>query len=180
MQAPLQKKTEIKVYILYVMKNIGYPVEYDKLNDAITMEDPVTAFAFTECFSELLDTENIELIRGDDGSEAFMITQKGINVCDNLLYMLIPSVQRIALSTALRFVSFEQKGMDFSCTVTNEEGHCLLSFAVTQKDKQIFSMELSLSDVEQASRFEEKLKKNPEFLYKSILALLDSQRNFFV
>ena len=72
------------------MKKIGYPVEFEQLHDTITADDPVTPFTFSDCFSELLDTDNIEMIKGDDQSEAFIITQKGINVCENLLYLLIP------------------------------------------------------------------------------------------
>lgn len=170
MQAPLQKKTEIKVYILYVMKNIGYPVEFEKLHDAITADDPVNTFTFSECFSELLDTDNIELIKGDDGSESFMITQKGINVCDGLLYMLIPSVQKTAFEAALRLVWFEQKGVETTTNVTDTN----FSFVISQKDKEIFSVKIDAESEERALYLQEKVNKNPEFIYRSIMALLNS------
>ena len=169
MQAPLQKKTEIKVYILYVMKNIGYPVEFEKLHDAITADDPVNTFTFSECFSELLDTDNIELIKGDDGSESFMITQKGINVCDGLLYMLIPSVQKTAFEAALRLVWFEQKGVDTDTSVTDTN----FSFTISQKGKEIFCIKLDAESEERALYLQEKVNKNPEFIYRSIMALLN-------
>ena len=173
MQAPLQNKIEIKVYILYVLKNIGYPVEFNKLHDTITADEPVSTFAFSECFSELLDAENVECIVGDDQSEAYMITQKGINVCDGLLYMLIPSVQKTAFEAALRLVWFEQKGIATQTTITRNNECFDFSFTITQKGDQIFNLTLNNQSQQHAAALQEKVNQNPEYFYRSIMALLN-------
>ncbi|MBR5515039.1 MAG: DUF4364 family protein [Clostridia bacterium] len=174
MQAALQKKTEVKVYILYVLKNIAFPVDYNTFHDTVTADEPVTAFAFTECFSELLDTENIEIVETDDGKDEFMITQKGINVCDSLLYLLIPSVQKTALHAASRLMSFEKSGMNVSVNITQKNEDFLLCFSVNEKDKPILYMETNLKNEEQAKDIAQNIKTNPEFIYKKILLALES------
>ncbi|MBE6574127.1 MAG: DUF4364 family protein [Ruminococcaceae bacterium] len=179
MQAPLQKKTEIKVYILYVMKNIGYPVSYQRLNDTITADEPVSAFDFTECFSELLDTGNIEPV-DLDGTQGFMITERGINVADNLLYMLIPGVQRIALASAARLLSFDQRGAELSVRVRETEGGYRLFFTVTEKGRTVFSLELFCENREQLEQMDRNLRNDPESVYRAILSMLSGQINYFM
>ncbi|MBE6685986.1 MAG: DUF4364 family protein [Ruminococcaceae bacterium] len=178
MQAPLRKKTEIKVYILYVMKNIGYPVDFVHLHDTITADEPVTSFTFTECFSELLDTENVELVRTDLGTDEFIITRKGIHVCDGLLYLLIPGVQQTALKAARRLVTYDQKGIEISSSLTKKDNAFILNLKVVKKAEPIFNMDISLDNETQARLYKEKLEKDPERIYQSILGLLDNPSNY--
>lgn len=179
MQAPLQKKTEIKVYILYVMKNIGYPVEFSKLNDTITADEPVNVFSFTECFAELLDTGNVDAV-DVEGTECFVISERGLNVVEHLLYMLIPSVQKIALGAAARLVSFEKRGNTVTVKRTKTEKGYRLGFAVEDKEERLFSLEVLLENKEQAKQMENNLSKNPEGIYKAMLALLSGQINYLI
>lgn len=155
------------------MKKIGYPVEFEQLHDTITADDPVTPFTFSDCFSELLDTDNIEMIKGDDQSEAFIITQKGINVCENLLYLLIPSVQRIAAAAAQRLIRFDQKGIKSETSLSKEHGEYRLNFSITERNERLFSMELGIENEKQALQYQEKIKTDPEGFYKSVLNILD-------
>lgn len=180
MQAPLQKKTEVKVYILYVMKNIGYAVDYTHLNDSITADGPVSYFSFTECFPELIETGNIKAIESDEG-EKFVISEQGTNVVDNLLYLLIPSVQRAALACATRFTDFDKRGAVISCGYTeNEDMSYRYRFEVKEKGEEVFSISLTLKNKEQVERIESNLQKNPDNIYKSIMALLSGQANYLL
>lgn len=177
MQAPLKKKTEIKVYILYVMKNIGYPVSFRKLNDTITADEPVGIFDFTECFSELLDTGNVESV-DIEGEECFVITERGVNVADSLLYMLIPGVQKTALAAATRLVSFEKRGSKLELRVTEENEGYRLSFTILERNRQRFLLELFSDNKEQVDQIERNLKSDPEAVYKNMMAMLSGQINY--
>lgn len=180
MQAQLKKKTEIKIYILYVMKNIGYPVEFEKLNDTITADGPVNYFGFAECFSELMDTNNIMRVE-QDGSEGFAITEQGINVVDNLLDTLLPSYRRTALAAATRLTSFDKRGASIDHSVRKlSDGSYELIFRVTEYERQVFSVSLNLSSYEQVERIEYNLSKNSDGVYKSILALLSGQADYLL
>lgn len=178
MLAQLKKKTEIKIYILYVMKNIGYPVEFDRLNDTVTADGPVNYFGFAECFSELLDTNNIAALT-HGGKECFMITEQGINVVDALVDTLFPSFRRAALAAATRLTSFDERGAVIDHSIQKlEDGSYELIFRVQEQGKQIFSVSLNLPMKEQAERIEYNLGKNPDGIYKSIMALLSGQADY--
>ena len=59
MQGPLKDKNDIKIFILYLLRNIGYPLDFDNINDIVVQDGIVGYFDFADCFAELLDTGNI-------------------------------------------------------------------------------------------------------------------------
>ena len=180
MIAQLKKKTEIKLYILYVMKNIGYPIEFDRLNDTVTADGAVNYFGFAECFSELLDTGNIRSAETENG-EGFIITEQGINVVDVLLDTLIPSVRRTALAAATRLTSFDKRGASIEHSATQlPDGRYLFTFRVSEYMKETFSLSVTLETKEQLDRIEFNLAKDPDGVYKCIMALLSGQANYLL
>lgn len=179
MQAPLQKKTEIKVYILYILKNIGYAVDFNTLNDAVTSDELVNYFNFSECFAELVDTGNI----AEDTTEntpKFIITSQGIHVADNLLYMLIPGVQRSALACATRLTSFEKRGATVTSGHTEDGKGYIYSFSIEEKGEKLLDLKIRIANKEQLERIEANMKTNADNSYKSIMALLNGQANYLI
>ena len=83
MQAALKDKNDIKIFILYLMRNVGYPLEFENLNDIVIQDGVVGYFDFVECFGELLDTGNVREIKGENG-DLYEITEQGKHVSDSL------------------------------------------------------------------------------------------------
>ena len=48
MQAPLKEKNDIKIFILYLMRNIGYPLDFSNINDIVVQDGIVNYFDFAE------------------------------------------------------------------------------------------------------------------------------------
>ena len=63
MQAPLRDKNDIKIFILYLLKNLKYPLDFNTISDIVVQDEFVNYFDFAECFAELLDSGTIEQIR---------------------------------------------------------------------------------------------------------------------
>ena len=65
------------------MRNIGYPLEFTELNDVVMRDGVVGYFDFVMCLGELVDSKNIEKIRGGiridlkDKPEAVICTCNG-------------------------------------------------------------------------------------------------------
>ena len=51
----LDNYVDIKVFILYLMKNVGEPLEFTTVNDIVLQDEFVGYFDFAFCFSDLLD-----------------------------------------------------------------------------------------------------------------------------
>ena len=180
MIAPLLKKTEIKLYILYIMKNVGYAISFDKLNDTVTADGAVNYFGFAECFSELLETANIA-VEETDGKECFRITEQGINVVDTLADTLTHLTRRTAIAAATRLTSFEKRGASTE-TSTDEldDGRFLFTFRVKEYSKEVFTVSVTLENRDQLGVVQRNLEKNPDGVYKCIMALLSGQADYLL
>lgn len=176
----LTKKTDIKIYILYMMKNIGYPLDFNTLNNAAVSDGAVDYFGFAECFAELLDTGNIR-VEKEGSAELYVITEQGINVVDCLLDTLVQSVRHSAIAAATRLNSFIKRGASLSCNIKPiDNNRYLCDFNVEEKGEKIFLLSIILKNKDQAERVEYNLSNNADAVYKSIMALLSGQADYLL
>ena len=73
--AEMKDRFQIKVFILYLLKNIREPLEYKIINDMVMQDGFVSGTDFPICFCELLDLgqiieENYGIIHTLDFDEA--------------------------------------------------------------------------------------------------------------
>ena len=59
----LTDKFEIKIFILYLLKNIKEPLEFSTINDIVVQDGFVNYFDFAICFAELLESNQITELR---------------------------------------------------------------------------------------------------------------------
>ena len=51
MKGPLQNKIDIKIFILFLLDNLSYPLDDESIINMIVENGYVGSFDFTECFS---------------------------------------------------------------------------------------------------------------------------------
>ena len=57
-------KRNVKIFVLYLMENINYPLDYATLNDIIMQTDYVMYLDFAESFHEMMDASLILEVEG--------------------------------------------------------------------------------------------------------------------
>ena len=55
MSSPIGSKRNVKIFVLYLMENIDYPLDFTTLNDIVMQTDYVMYLDFAEGFHEMLD-----------------------------------------------------------------------------------------------------------------------------
>ena len=60
MGSPIGGKRNVKIFVLYLMENINYPLEFSTLNDIVMQTDYVLYLDFAEAFNEMVDGGLIE------------------------------------------------------------------------------------------------------------------------
>lgn len=179
MQFVLTKKTDIKIYILYVMKNVGCPIELAKLLDGIVSDGAFSSLSFSECFFELCDAGNIE--KCEDGNDVYRLTGQGENVVNNLFDTLIPSAQRSAIACATRITELD--GVNSKITYNFERrdnGGYIMHYTVIRANGKLFAVDMKIENEEQKNRIEYNLKHKSDRVYKSIMAILNGDANFII
>lgn len=180
MQAPLKDKNDIKIFILYLLRNIGYPLDFSNINDIVVQDGVVGYFDFADCFAELLDTGNIEEEKVD-GTCYYRVTEQGIHVADNLQSNILTAIRERSLKSALRLLSFKKKGSHIKHrSYPLENGGYRLVCSIVEEKEEIMNVSVFLDNKAQLDKMEYNFENNPEVVYRGVLALLSGEINYLV
>lgn len=177
----LTDRDDVKIFILYLLNSIGYPLEYDVLHDISVQDGFITSFDFIEAFDELVEKDNLTKETINEDSQIITITEQGKHVADTLNGKLLSSVREKALKSALRLLSFKKRGTKITSDIT-QLPHGKYEFKCSIKDNSGDLMELrvTLDNPKQLDRTMYNFDSKPEFIYKGILALLAGEADYLL
>ncbi len=180
-QAPLKDKNDIKIFILYLLQHIRYPLEFADINDIILQDEFVGYFDFAECFAELLDTGNILEEKGESGESLYRITDQGIHVARNLESNLLNMIKKKSLNSAMRLLSFKKSGAKMTCrTEFLPDGRYLLTCGIVDPDAPLMEIKLAVDEKSNLEKMKYIFNERPEIVYRGVLALLSGEVNYLV
>lgn len=182
--AALQDKNDVKIFILYILRHIGYPLEFATIIDLVLGGGVVRYFDFIECFGELVEAGNIERCNGDAGGEfrtdeKFIITAQGKSVAQALSSELVTYIRDKSLKRALQYLSFHENGTRLSLDVKSlHDQRSEITFALSRDGERFFSLALISDNEKQTEQIRQTLDESPEQIYKSILALIAGDADY--
>ena len=178
-------KRDVKIFVLYLMENINYPLDFLSINDIVMQTDYVMYLDFAEAFHEMLDLGLIlELV--DEGQKLYCVSQKGRCVAQELHSDILSSILDQSLASALRYLDFKRSGIEALCNIEKrKDGRFNVICTFTQKlpgvDEErsvIFTTTLAVDSLNRAERMIENFKARPEAIYRGVTALLAGNVNF--
>lgn len=173
----LENKIDVKIFILYLLKNVGEPLEFTTINDMVLQDEFVGYFDFALCFSELLEKGQISEY-GEDKDKLYSISESGMETLESYESSLLPIIKERALRSALRLIAYTRNGSRISSTITEENNGYLLSCKIVDKEKTLFSVELHLSDRAYAEKLKANFEDRAEIIFRGSLSLLSGDVNF--
>ncbi len=197
MQAPLKEKNDIKIFILYLLKNMKYPLDFNTISDIVVQDEFVSYFDFAECFAELLDLGTIEQIRvgdeiiteasiGQNGrpekkNELYRITEDGQRVVEQLHSSLLGMIKEKSLKSAMRLLSFKSRGSDVRCNFSERaEGGFDLHCEVIENHGTILEINLVVETKQQLDAMMYNFNERPEIIYRGVVSLLTGDINYLI
>ena len=180
MRSQVGSKNNVKIFVLYLMENINYPMDFVTLNDVIMQTDYVMYLDFAEAFGEMTDDGLVECVGKDErDSELYFVTEKGRMIAAELKSDLLDSILDQSLACALRYLNFKKRGIEAKCTVTPEEGgKYKVACTFTEKGAEIFRTELLVDSKSRADRMKENFRERPEAIFRGVNALLAGNVNY--
>ena len=180
MSSPLGNKQNIKIFVLYLMQNVGYPMDFVTINDVIMQTDYVAYLDFAETFSAL---EENDLIRktgvNDRGEPTYTVTDRGRTVVESFQGDILPSILEESLACALRYLDFSRRGTKATCKITpNPSGGYDITCARTEQSLTLLSITLWVDTKARAERMEAQFRRSPENVYRATLALMSGSVNY--
>ena len=140
--------------------------------------DAAAAVILTAQF--LLDTGNIAEEKSGNTC-LYRITDQGIHVADNLQSNVLTAIRERSLKSALRLLSFKKKGSEIRHH--SEElatGGYKLTCSIVEEREEIMNVSVFLDNKAQLEKMEYNFEKNPEVVYRGLLALLSGEINYLV
>ena len=164
----LENKIDVKVFILYLMNNVGEPLEFTTVNDIVVQDEFVNYFDFALCFSELLEAGQIDEIAIGEGEEPkYVISQNGKETLDSYESSLLPVIRDRALKSAFRLIAYTECGDGYTLKCT-----------IVDKTKTLFSVELYVAERAYAEKLKANFEDRAEIIYRGSLSLLSGDVNF--
>ena len=180
MRSPVGGKNNVKIFVLYLMSNINYPLDFITLNDIVMQTDFVMYLDFAESFHEMLDDDLIAHVgENSEGDKVFEVTDKGSIVASELKSDILPSILDQSLACALRYLDFKRRNVEIKCTTEKQpDGRYTVHCAFIEKEVVLFSADLLVDSLNRAERMKENFRDKPEAVYRGFNALLAGNVNF--
>lgn len=161
----IREKLDIKILILFILKRLNAPVDFDKLSELTMCDDGISYFDFAECVDELVKTEHISF----DG-ETYAITDKGERN-GSVTESSIPYSVRLKAekSTAALNAEMARNSMIVTGKEMRRGGGFTVSMSLSDGIDQILSMNLFAATEKQAEEIENGFRKNAESIYNTII-----------
>lgn len=191
MPTPLHDKNEIKIFILFLLDKIGYPLDYNTIGSIVVQDGIVRFFDFADCFFQLIDAGHIcEASR--DGAQLHLsgtpetenqdtlyeITPTGREVAHVLGENLMVTVREQGVRSALRHLSLRKLGAVIDQTYAPLGEGYSYRCSIKDKDGEVLSVQLRLDDRRQLEKVTKNFADRPEIIYRGILALLSGDVNY--
>ncbi len=178
MSSPIGSMRNVKIFVLYLLENINYPLDFFTVNDVVMQTDYVMYLDFAEAFHDMLEGGLLEKVE-ENGEELYCVTEKGRCVARELKSDLLPSILDQALARALRYLNFKKRGITPKCTVEKaEDGKYNVICSLAEKERCIFSQTLTVDTLDRANRMKENFYDRPEAVYRGALALMAGNVNY--
>jgi len=176
--SPLGSMRNVKIFVLFLLENINYPLEFTTINDVVMQTDYVMYLDFAEAFFQMVEADLITKVE-EDGKEYYYINDNGRVVVHEFKGELLSSVLDKALAKALRFLDFKKRQIVARCTVEKiEDGRYCVTCSFTEKGILIFSQSLVVDNEDRAERMRNNFYERPEVVYRGVIALMAGNVNY--
>ncbi len=180
MDGAMGNKTDIKIFILFLLNEINYPLDYTSIVDVISENGYVGSFDFAEAFSELCEKGHIE-VKETNGERLYSIASTGRMVAEELQGELLESIREKSRKGAMRLVSLLRRGAKVRSEILpRQDGKYLFVAEMTETEGTILKNEIVVSTLRAAEHLKERFDRNPEAIYRGILSVLTGEMEYLL
>ncbi|MBQ1233232.1 MAG: DUF4364 family protein [Clostridia bacterium] len=180
MASPIGNMRNVKIFVLYLMTNIGYPMNFATINDVTRQNDYVMYLDFVESFYEMLEHDLIVCVGKNEADEdLYSVTYKGRCVAEELKSDILPSILDQSLRCALRYLDFRKRGVRIETNIVqNADKTYDLECRMFEKGEVIMAVTLKVDSRLRAESMADNFRENPENIYKGVTALVAGNVNY--
>lgn len=167
------EKIDIKLIVLFIVKNFKMSVPDSYIVDILTLQPFVNYFDLQTCIGEMLDEGFIARDTLGDGTQGLCITKKG----DDALEYFFAQIPKTVRERLLKTINVKVKELKNELSLkseyekVNELEYCV-TLGITEGISELFRLSVSVGDEAMAKKLCAAFRENPQALYSQLLSVL--------
>lgn len=166
----IRSKTEVRILICYLFTSVKQPMSKETVVNALLERGLTNYFEASSCFDNLVESGN--LIPFEDNNNLYTASANGKMISEQLENNLVLTVKERAIECALTLLEKERKEKENKVTIEKTGNGYVVNCTISGGDMELMSISLFLADSEQARTVKKNFYKNPQLVYKTLLAAM--------
>ena len=168
-QFGLNTITDLKVFLLFLLDNIRYPIDRDTILSIIEENTDDISLDYEQCLGELAESEHL-LYDEVDGKKYYMISDKGRAVASELYDNLDAGFRERSLRSAIKHVSLSKSGASIKAYVEQTESNRYrVTLEAYDSYGDIMRTSLTVNSRAEAEQIKRNFESKPDGVYRGVL-----------
>ncbi len=165
----LTTTTDMKVFLLFILDNIGYPLEHETIMNIVRENIEEISLDYDECLRQLVCSEH--LLYDEIGDERYyMISDKGRMVATELYDSLDKSFRERSLRIAIQHISLTESGASIRAYITETESkRYRVTLEASDRYGEIMSTSVTVNSRAEAETIKHNYEAKPDGVYRGVL-----------
>jgi predicted AAA+ superfamily ATPase len=165
----LSTLTDIKVFLLFLLANIGSPLDHSTLIEIVYENTDEIAIDYDECLNQLVDTEHVYFDEVG-GEKYYMISKKGMMVASELYDTLDGEFRERSIRSAAKHLAFSGTGRKVESSVRKtDEGRFLVTMSCFDALGETMKLEITVASKSEAEKIKANFDQRPDSIYRGVL-----------
>ena len=165
----LRTMTDIKVFILFLLNNIGYPVDHSTVIEMVAENTEEILIDYDECLRELSDDGHL-LFDEYQGERYYMISDTGRMIASELYDTLDKDFREKSLRYAAKYTSLSKSGATINATVEEAPGkRYKVTMRISDSIGEIMCTSITVPSYAEAEKIKNNFEAKPNGVYRGVL-----------
>jgi len=174
----LRTVTDIKVFLLFLIDNIGYPIEHSSIIEIVSENTEEILLDYDECLRELSDDGHL-LFDEFNGEKYYMISDTGRMIASELYDSLDKEFRERSLRYAAKYTSLSKSGATVGATVSEAEGKGYkVNMQVSDSSGELMNVSVTVKSRLEAEKIKLNFESKPEGVYRGVLFSVTGKLEF--
>ena len=161
--------TDLKVFLLFLLDNIRYPVDCDTITSIVAENTDDISLDYQQCLGELVDSEHL-LFDEIEGVRYYMISDKGREVASELYDNLDAGFRERSLRSAIRHLSLSKSEASIKAYVEKtENGRYRVTLEAFDRYGELMKTSLAVNSLAEAEQIKRNFESKPDGVYRGVL-----------
>lgn len=173
----LSTVTDIKVFLLFLIDNIGYPIEHSDIIDIVSENTDEILLDYDECLRELSDDGHL-LFDEYNGEKYYMISDSGRMIASQLYDSLDKEFRERSLRYAAKYTSLSKSGASISASIEEVNNLYKVTMRVNDSTGEVMCVCVSVKSRSEAEKIKSNFESKPDGVYRGVLFSVTGKLEF--